>query len=152
VRRLVILLVPILLVACTDRGGGDTAAPSGTSSLAIGSGPTQVVLRVEVADTPEERSTGLMGREHLPEDLGMAFLFDGPTTARFWMKDTLIPLSIGFWDEGGSLVDILDMPPCAADPCPTYGPDVPYVGAVEVNEGWFQRSGVQVGDHVALEG
>jgi uncharacterized membrane protein (UPF0127 family) len=80
----------------------------------------------------------------------MAFLFDGSTSEVFWMKDTLIPLSIAFWDGRGRIVAIMDMAPCRADPCPTYGPGVPYAGAVEVNEGFFRQHGVEVGNTVEL--
>ena len=68
------------------------------------------------------------------------------------MKDTLIPLSIAFWDGRGRIVRILDMTPCRADPCPTYDPRVAYRGALEVNRGAFKRWGVQRGDRVRLSG
>ena len=145
---LTVLLLAPLLAGC---GGGDRdATRRATSVLTIGEGSTAVELGVEVADDPEERSRGLMGRTSLPEDRGMVFLFENPTTASFWMKDTRIPLSIAFWDEDETIVEILDMEPCEADPCPTYGPGVPYVGAVEVNEGWFARNRVEVGEPVEL--
>ena len=66
------------------------------------------------------------------------------------MKDTLIPLSIAFWDDDGRIISILDMDPCDADPCPTYGPDEPFVGAVEVDRGGSRTDGVTVGDRVEL--
>lgn len=81
----------------------------------------------------------------------MLFLFadeGGPVTTRFWMKDTLIPLSIAFWDANGRIVAIRDMVPCTADPCATYGAPAPYVAALEVNRGFFQAHGVTVGDRV----
>lgn len=93
-----------------------------------------------------------MGRVRLPADQGMVFLFPRPTTDRFWMKDTKIPLSIAFWDEHHRVVEILDMDPCAADPCPTFGPSVPYDGAVEANQGYFAEHGVEPGDRVELVG
>ena len=66
------------------------------------------------------------------------------------MKDTLIPLSIAFWDEDGRIVGIQDMEPCTADPCPTYGSPEPYVGALEVNQGFFDEHGVVIGDRIEL--
>lgn len=111
-----------------------------------------VVVRVEVADTDAERERGLMGRQELASDSGMAFVFPGETTASFWMKDTLIPLSISFYDDAGRIVRILDMQPCHADPCPIYDPHVVYRGALEVNEGAFRRWGVQVGDRLRVIG
>lgn len=91
-----------------------------------------------------------MGRRSLAPDAGMVFLEDAPTDATFWMKDTLIPLSIAFWGADGRIVDAQDMTPCAADPCPLYHSTAPYVGAVEVNQGFFAAHGVQVGDVVRL--
>jgi uncharacterized membrane protein (UPF0127 family) len=109
-----------------------------------------VRLSVEVADTSAERERGLMGRTSLRPDDGMVFLFDEPTDARFWMKDTLMPLSIAFWDDAGTIVGIRDMDPCAADPCLTYASPAPYVGALEVNQGFFRDHEVTVGDTIEL--
>ena len=55
----------------------------------------------------------------------MVFLLEEPGVSSFWMKDTLIPLSILFWHDDGRIIAILDMSPCSADPCPVYGPDIP---------------------------
>jgi uncharacterized membrane protein (UPF0127 family) len=66
------------------------------------------------------------------------------------MKDTLIPLSIAFWNEQDRIVAILDMEPCEADPCPSYDPEVEFEGALEVNQGFFEEHGVEVGDTVEL--
>ncbi|HXF56441.1 MAG TPA: DUF192 domain-containing protein [Actinomycetota bacterium] len=144
---LAVLLLPGLLAAC---GRGEPAPlPRGRLTIVTDRGP--VVLRVEVAETPQARRRGLMGRPSLPEDAGMVFLFDRPTQGAFWMKDTLIPLSIAFWGQDGRIVAMLDMEPCRADPCLRYAPGVPYVGAVEVNLGFFERHGVEVGDRVELE-
>jgi uncharacterized membrane protein (UPF0127 family) len=109
-----------------------------------------VRVTVEEADTPAERAHGLMGRTSLGTDEGMVFVFDGPTDGSFWMKDTLIPLSIAFWDEDGRIVGIRDMEPCTADPCPTYGSPEPYVGALEVDQGFFAEHGVVIGDRIEL--
>jgi len=103
------------------------------------------------ADTYAERQTGLMGRESLTPYDGMVFLWTGPTMGSFWMKDTRIPLSVAFWDEDGRILSIIDMEPCRADPCPTYGPDAQFVGALEVARGEFERRGVEVGDTVELD-
>ena len=82
----------------------------------------------------------------------MVFLFDGPVNGTFWMKNTLIPLSIAFWDRSGRILKILDMTPCRADPCRLYSPGVTYVGAVETNRGWFGANGVREGHRVVLSG
>lgn len=109
------------------------------------------LMNLEVARTAEARALGLMGRTELSEGGGMVFLFDQPTTGSFWMKDTLIPLSIAFWEEDGRITDILDMRPCPSDPCPFYGASGPYVGAIEMNRGAFDRLGVDVGDIVEFQ-
>lgn len=126
-----------------------TSLPMATLRLLSADGP--VTLRVEIADTPQARSAGLMGRRHLAANGGMAFLFDRPTENRFWMKNTLIPLSIAFWDEAGRIVSIVDMVPCREDPCPLYSAGTSYIGAVEVNRGFFKAHGVKVGDRIELQ-
>lgn len=108
-------------------------------------------LDVELAETPEERQQGLMHRQSLAERSGMLFLFQEPTSGGFWMKDTLIPLSIAFLDADGRILRILDMEPCRADPCPVYVPGVAYRAALEVNQGAFERAGVKVGDRVTVQ-
>lgn len=131
------LIAVALLTACSMDGSTKSEAV-----LRVGDAD----LSVEVAQTDEQRQQGLMGREELAGDSGMVFLFGEPHEGGFWMKDTLIPLSIAFWDEDGRVVTILDMEPCEADPCPTYDPGKAYTGAVEVNRGWFEENGVEVGD------
>jgi uncharacterized membrane protein (UPF0127 family) len=149
---LALALILLALPACRsagDAGAGPSGTPTDRLTIRTADGP--VVLSVEVADTPDERARGLMGRTSLPEGRGMAFVFDRPTDVRFWMKDTLIPLSIAFWDSEDEIVALLEMVPCREDPCPTYDAGVPYVGAVETNRGFFTKHGVAVGDRVELE-
>ena len=110
----------------------------------------KATLNVEIADTETLRDAGLMGRTSLDPDSGMAFLWSSPTTATFWMKDTLIPLSVVFWDAAGEVVAMDEMTPCTATPCKTYGAPVAYVGAAEANARWFDEHGVRVGDHINL--
>ena len=147
----------ILIAGVVILAGCSSATPSmGNSDIATAtlSGQGEPVrVRVEVADSPSERERGLMGRTFLDADAGMVFLFDdqgGSVTDRFWMKDTQIPLSIAFWDADGSILAIHDMDPCAADPCPTYGAPAAYVGALEVNQGFFEEHGIHVGDSIEL--
>lgn len=147
-RRAALLLVPLLLAACSGSGGSPN--PEEPDTLTIHAAGGDATLTVEVADSAEERATGLMDRESLAADAGMVFVWDEPVDASFWMKDTLIPLSIAFWDQQGRIVGILDMDPCEADPCPTYASPEPYVGAVEVNQGWFASYGIEVGDIAEL--
>jgi uncharacterized membrane protein (UPF0127 family) len=111
----------------------------------------EVEVAVEVADTQGEREVGLMHREFLPDDAGMIFLFEEETAGGFWMKNTLIPLSIAFAGGDGTILRILDMQPCEADPCEIYDPGVPYESALEVNQGAFSSWGVEEGDLLTLE-
>jgi uncharacterized protein len=145
-RALVAALAALSVASCTG------AAP--LRSLIIHGDQGPVSVAVEEADSPAERGQGLMGRTSLGDNEGMIFTFgdvtDGPVTSEFWMKDTLIPLSVAFWDEDGRIVGIRDMDPCTDDPCPTYGSPEPYVGALEVNDGFFTEHGVTTGDRIEL--
>lgn len=128
--------------------GGDGAEPGAQAVLSHGSQEKRI--SVEIADTPSERGQGLMGRETLPADAGMVFVFPEDVRGAFWMKDTLVPLSIAFYSADGRILEILDMEPCAADPCPLYDPGVAYRGALEVNQGAFAGWGVSVGDRLRI--
>jgi hypothetical protein len=143
------LAASLLLVAAAC-GSAVTRDPNPPAALSIQTSGGTVMLEVQVADTATERRTGLMGRESVDPYDGMAFVWDEPVQATFWMKDTRIPLSIAFWDDQGRIISILDMDPCTADPCPSYGPGEPFVGAVEVGRGTFAMRGVAVGDTVEL--
>lgn len=118
----------------------------GTTALDVAGTP----LVVLVADTPAERRHGLMDVEHLPDGVGMLFVYAGNRTGGFWMKDTLVPLSIAFLDADGRILEILDMAPCPPDAtaCPTYRPEHAYRYALEVPRDWFGRVGVRPGDRV----
>lgn len=84
-----------------------------------------------------------MNRESLPENAGMLFVFAEPKAQAFWMKNTLIPLSIAFIDAEGKIVQIEDMKP--HDETNTMSKTkVQY--ALETNRGWFERHGVAVGE------
>jgi uncharacterized protein len=141
-----LLACAILTFLCAGCGG------DGGSRAIIETDAGNVVVQLEVAETAAEREHGLMGRKELDGDSGMAFVFPDDTTAPFWMKDTLIPLSIAFYDDAGRIVRILDMQPCRRDPCPLYNPHAFYRGALEVNLGAFRRWGVQVGDRLRVIG
>lgn len=137
-----------MLAACTSATSSPTVARGQMVTFRGASG--DAVLQVAVAGTPDERAQGLMGVTKLPEDHGMAFVYDEPSTGTFWMKDTLIPLSIAFVGADGRIVTIREMTPCEADPCPTYGADARYVLAVEADAGWYDSNGIAVGDRAEL--
>jgi uncharacterized membrane protein (UPF0127 family) len=90
-----------------------------------------VEFRPELALTSEARARGLMQRRPAPVD-GMLFVFGQPTSGGFWMKNTLVPLRIVFFDAAGNRVRQLSMKPCRADPCPTYDPGRLYRFALEL--------------------
>jgi uncharacterized membrane protein (UPF0127 family) len=122
------------------------ASPPATLTITNSFGE-RVPVQVEIADTDAERQTGLMGRTALAEDAGMLFVFDQEQPLSFWMRDTLIPLSIAYIDAGGTIVDIQDMQPLDEISHPSAAP-AKY--ALEVNQGFFEARGVQVGDWVEL--
>lgn len=108
-----------------------------------------VLLDVEIAQTDVERQFGLMFRKSLAADAGMVFVFFEETRGGFYMKDTLLPLSIAYFDVDGTILKIVDMDPCETDST-LYDPGVPYLGALEVNQGSFQAWGVTAGDKIHL--
>jgi uncharacterized membrane protein (UPF0127 family) len=149
-RRLLPLLFAAVLGACTN-GAGSSPVETGPAVVTFdGGNSTRSQILVQVADSSEEREKGLMGVTEMPADSGMAFVWDEPTTSSFWMKNTLIPLSIAFVGPDGRIATILDMRPCATDACPTYRAAAPYVLAIEVNAGFFDRNGIEVGDRAEL--
>jgi uncharacterized membrane protein (UPF0127 family) len=88
-------------------------------------------FRPELALTPAQRTRGLMLRRPAPAD-GMLFVFPSDTTGGFWMKDTLVPLRILFFDASGMRVRKLSMTPCRRDPCRVYEPGRRYRFALEL--------------------
>lgn len=100
---------------------------------------------VEVAGTPEEREKGLMGRKNLEKDEGMLFIFESEDYHGFWMKNTLIPLSIAFIDKEGRIVGITDMEPLSLA---SNLPPRPILYALEMRKGWFKKNKVKIGDRV----
>jgi uncharacterized protein len=148
----------LLLMACTGAGPRATAPgaliPSGPFDVAEltlrGPDGQAVKVPVYVAATPQERQRGLMGRTQLPAGAGMVFLYPEPVREPFYMKDTLIPLEIAFYDAQGKVVRVFDMQPCKADPCHLYDPGTAFVGALEVNQGFFRQIGLREGWSVKL--
>jgi len=100
-----------------------------------------------LADDGASRSQGLMNQTDLRGYDAMVFRFPSPSRGRFFMRNTLIPLSIAFFDSSGRFVSATDMEPCPddVDPCPTYGAEAPYVHAIEVAQGDLPRLGIGPG-------
>jgi len=146
--RSVLTIAAALVLASVAACGGsdDSDVPTATIVVTDGEG-ARAELTVELARTPAERSRGLMLRESLPKDRGMLFVFAGDTTGGFWMKDTSIALSIAFIAEDGTILDIQEMEPLSTV---VHQPPRPYLYALEVNQGWFQRQGFETGDQVEI--
>lgn len=104
-----------------------------------------IEILVEIADEDEERSRGLMHRESLPENQGMLFVYTDERTLSFWMRNTLIPLDIAYIDREGRIVDIQQMEPQDST---THPSAAPAMYALEMNQGWFEANGVEVGDRI----
>ena len=99
-------------------------------------------ITAQVAQSPQERSTGLMFRKEMPQAEGMLFVFEQPTQQCFWMKNTLLPLTAAFVADDGVIVNLADMKPQSTDPHCSAKP-VRYV--LEMNQGWFAKKGVKAG-------
>lgn len=104
-------------------------------------------LTVEYAQTFEQRAQGLMYRQSLCEQCGMLFRFDSERMVSMWMKNTFIPLDVAFISKDGHITDIKPMYP--HDLTPT-GASTPVLYALEMNQGWFARNKIVVGDHVKI--
>ncbi|HEY6102016.1 MAG TPA: DUF192 domain-containing protein [bacterium] len=140
---LLAILVALALIAVPARA--EVQFKRGT--LTFVQSPKSVTLQVEVADTAAARAQGLMHRKQLPDNAGMLFIFEETSTWSFWMKNTLIPLSIAFLDKNWHIVDIVDMDveKDPERPAKFYSSSVPYMYALEVNQGFFKRKGLPVG-------
>jgi uncharacterized protein len=99
-------------------------------------------IRAQVAATDEQRATGLMHRREMPQHEGMLFVFEQPSPQCFWMKNTLLPLSIAFVADDGTVVNIDEMKPQTLDSHCSVKP-VRYV--LEMNQGWFAKRGIKAG-------
>jgi len=120
----------MLVAACslvTALALASTAAPSPTTALRLDGVP----FAPELALTSAQRQRGLMFRRKAPLD-GMLFVFREDTSGGFWMKNTLVPLTIVFFDRMGKRVRRLSMTPCRKDPCAIYDPDRRYRFALEL--------------------
>jgi uncharacterized membrane protein (UPF0127 family) len=153
-------LLALLLAGCGSSGTGATASPRAESTGGApgselrtvtidSSGDDEVKVQVEIADSPDELARGLMGRTTLGENRGMLFVFPDEELRSFWMKNTLIPISIAYMDSDGRIVDLQDMKPLDDDP-PNYVSTEPAKYALEVNQGFFKERGVKVGDRAEL--
>jgi uncharacterized membrane protein (UPF0127 family) len=125
-----------------------TSAPDESTTVAItDANGERSEVEVEIADDEAEQRRGLMERTELAENAGMLFVFDREAPRSFWMRNTLIPLSIAYIAADGRIVDIQDMQPLDETSHPSTEP-AQY--ALEVNQGFFAERGIEVGDVVEI--
>lgn len=146
--------------------GAGLAEPPGPSERWAVAGEAEVAASVTAADgrvtaccllvaaAPEQRQRGLMEVEDLGGYDGMVFVWDQDTAGGFWMRNTVLPLSIAWFDAEGAFVSATDMAPCPDDEpdCPIYEPAGPYRFALEVPQGRLDELGVGPGSRLALGG
>lgn len=142
------LLLSLLLTAC---GGSEAAKPTGLKTVddrfpvRIGDHTVQMQLAVRAA----ELQKGLMFRKAMGEDEGMLFVFASGQSQGFWMRNTTLPLDIGYIGPDGVLKEIYPMYPLDERPVHSRSHDIQY--CLEMNQGWFQRSGIKPGAKLDLK-
>jgi len=141
-----IVAVAVVLVGLVAGGTLHAATDDGVASARLTL--DGVAIRPELAVTPGQRSVGLMNRTQAPRD-GMLFVFRYPSSGGFWMKNTLVPLTIVFFDAYGKRVRRLSMVPCKNDPCAIYDPGRVYRFALELPAG-DKRPALRLGPRAAL--
>jgi uncharacterized membrane protein (UPF0127 family) len=142
---LVLFLGLSWLIATTVTDHAQTAAPNqapAVITLHLG----KATLNAEIAATPAQRERGLMFREKLADNDGMMFLMPSIAPATFWMKNTLIPLSVAFLDRNGIILEIHDMKPLDESITASESKQVAY--ALETNVHWFALNGIKPGDKI----
>jgi len=140
---------PICLPVCAQTGPTDSVAPMAKVTLHVG----KASLTTEIAASGAQQERGLMYVTKMPDNDGMIFLLPKVTTATFWMKNTLIPLSVAFIDKNGVILEIHDMKP--GDPTvrdsqlPRTRSESDQVAyALETNLHWFTLNGIKPGDKI----
>ncbi|MBD2388147.1 DUF192 domain-containing protein [Cylindrospermum sp. FACHB-282] len=113
--------------------------------------PNGTKIQLEVAQTQEQQAMGLMYRPALPDDRGMLFAFPSPQPVRFWMMNVPVSLDMVFLGNGVVKYIQASAPPCAMQPCATYGPNVPIDMVIELRSGRAAELGLKVGDSIKIE-
>ena len=141
--RKLLLLALFLILLLGNSHAGENDCRNGLFPLKI-RGKT---ICVELARTRAEQAKGLMNRDSLNKNEGMLFIFEKEKKCFFWMKDTRIPLSIAYIDKSMIIQDILSMTPYSLESVPSSG-KVMY--ALEMNQGFFEKNKISVGDKIEL--
>jgi uncharacterized membrane protein (UPF0127 family) len=137
-----ILWILLFVTSCVNAENRPQAALI-TKELAFSTGAT---VSAEIAATDSERAKGLMWRTALNDGAGMLFVYDRDIQMSFWMKNTLIPLSIAFISSKGEILEIRNMEPQDTRPVRS---ERSCRYALEVPQGWFSRAGIRPGDTIS---
>ena len=144
---------PVVTTSASTTVAAGAVLPQGFEQVAAtvtAADGTVCELCLWLAETGDQRALGLMYVTDLGGPDGMVFRYDSPTTAAFWMQNTVMPLSIAFFDQGGAYLDAFDMAPCAADPCPTYPTPANFTDAIEVPQGMLDELSMTPGSVLAV--
>lgn len=136
-----ILSLWLLIISCSDVARAMEPAKLPAIPLSIGIH----VIQAEYASSNEERMQGLMFRKQMGTNEGMMFRFDRNGRVCMWMKNTLLPLSVAFIDEEGSIINIEDMQPETLD---SHCAEKQARYALEMNQGWFKRKNIKAGSKI----
>lgn len=150
-RPLSVLSAAILLVA-TLAACGEKTAPATAPKTVNDHFPIKIgqrTVRMQIAALPPELERGLMFRKSLEHDEGMLFVFPRAQRMSFWMRNTPVPLDIGYIDAQGVLREIYPLHPLDERSVPSRGHDLKF--ALEVKQGWFKDNGVKPGDRLDLD-
>ena len=137
----------LLATGCPRSGPGAAAPPKLVSdwfAIKVGGRTVQMQLAIHSA----EMAHGLMERRDLGRDQGMLFVYDSPIRMSFWMRNTPLPLDIGFFSPEGELKEVYPMLPF--DDTPIHSRDMRLQFALEMNQGWFHDNGVRPGARLDL--
>ena len=144
-------IIPLLLLTfepsvASSAKDGEISFPRGTLKIAGQN------LRVEIAESHAQHERGLMFRESLPEGEGMLFIFEDEAPRSFWMKNTFVELSIGYFNKDRVLIDVQDMKAVRSvmETPRTYPSRGAAKYALEVPQGWFKKTKVGLGARFEL--
>ncbi len=141
-----LLMPPAGAAALAQAAGSPMILPVDPAPLVAATDAGDRQFLVEVADTPDERSRGLMFRERMPENQGMLFVFERTQPVGFWMQNTILPLDLLFVSETGEVRAILQGEPYSTA---TISPGEPVRFVLELNAGTAERQGIEVGDRLS---
>jgi uncharacterized protein len=162
--QLLVAVLTAAVMACTGDGNGhgnghaqeDVTQESEFASVVYETADGRSVpMTIEVADTDELRTCGLMHRTSMDENHGMLFVFQQDSNGAFWNRNTFIPLTLAWITVDGVIANITDMDPVRPEDRPQrntlYPPGVTYRYVIEANHGWYARNNVNIGDKVRLD-